>query len=80
MVNKAYTRHPFDGDGMVCSFAFRNGRAFFRNKFVRTKGFVDEQVGRGQGRPGGAGQPGGVVLWGWRGGTVGRSAVVVVVL
>lgn len=34
----------FDGDGMVLSFAFDNGRCFFRNKFVRTKGFMDEQA------------------------------------
>jgi hypothetical protein len=39
-----YERHAFDGDGMVVSLSFRGGRAFFRNKFVRTKGFVDEQV------------------------------------
>lgn len=35
--------HPFDGDGMVCSIAFANGRAYFRNRFVRTDGFVAEQ-------------------------------------
>ncbi|MEW5299826.1 MAG: hypothetical protein WDW36_002801 [Sanguina aurantia] len=34
---------PFDGDGMVCSFAFKDGKAFFRNKLVRTEGFVAEQ-------------------------------------
>lgn len=34
---------PFDGDGMVSSFAFKDGRVFFRNKFVRTEGFVKEQ-------------------------------------
>ena len=45
MDSKKYDRHPFDGDGMVCSFAFRDGKVFFRNKFVRTKGFLDEQVG-----------------------------------
>jgi carotenoid cleavage dioxygenase-like enzyme len=74
VVNKAYTRHPFDGDGMVCSFAFRNGRAFFRNKFVRTKGVVDEQVGGGRccrGMGGGGGcravwGRGGVGVWPWR--------------
>lgn len=36
-------RHAFDGDGMVFSVAFKDGRAFFRNRFVRTQGFVQEQ-------------------------------------
>jgi len=36
-------RHPFDGDGMVCAIAFQNGRAHFRNRFVRTEGFLAEQ-------------------------------------
>lgn len=35
--------HPFDGDGMICSVAFADGRARFRNRFVRTEGFVAEQ-------------------------------------
>jgi carotenoid cleavage dioxygenase-like enzyme len=39
--------HPFDGDGMLCAMHFHNGRATFRNRFVRTRGFVNEQdVGR----------------------------------
>lgn len=39
--------HPFDGDGMLCGLHLRNGRAAFRNRFVRTRGFVNEQdVGR----------------------------------
>jgi hypothetical protein len=38
--------HPFDGDGMISAITFKDGRAFFRNRFVRTKGacvgsFVD---------------------------------------
>eukprot|EP00193_Tetraselmis_chui_P004281 CAMPEP_0177756240 /NCGR_PEP_ID=MMETSP0491_2-20121128/2999_1 /TAXON_ID=63592 /ORGANISM="Tetraselmis chuii, Strain PLY429" /LENGTH=647 /DNA_ID=CAMNT_0019271801 /DNA_START=262 /DNA_END=2205 /DNA_ORIENTATION=+ len=28
--------HPFDADGMVMSVAIRNGRAFFRSRFVNT--------------------------------------------
>lgn len=44
MSNERYTRHAFDGDGMVCCFSFRDGRAWFKNKYVRTKGFVQEQV------------------------------------
>jgi hypothetical protein len=43
--NERYKRHTFDGDGMVLSFSFDQGRVWFKNKFVRTKGFVDEQVG-----------------------------------
>jgi all-trans-8'-apo-beta-carotenal 15,15'-oxygenase len=35
--------HPFDGDGMVCAIAFSGGCAHFRNRFVRTAGFVAEQ-------------------------------------
>lgn len=35
--------HPFDGDGMLCGMRFRNGQAAFRNRFVRTRGFVTEQ-------------------------------------
>ncbi|MFW6264035.1 MAG: carotenoid oxygenase family protein [Cyanobacteriota bacterium] len=36
-------RHPFDGDGMVCAISFKEGKAHFRNRFVRTEGFVKEQ-------------------------------------
>ncbi|KAI8470373.1 MAG: carotenoid oxygenase [Monoraphidium minutum] len=44
-------RHTFDGDGMILSFCFPGGEGGgavrFKNKFVRTKGFVEEQaVGR----------------------------------
>ncbi|OAB61641.1 Apocarotenoid-15,15'-oxygenase [Leptolyngbya valderiana BDU 20041] len=35
--------HPFDGDGMACAIAFKDGRAFFQNRFVRTQGFVEER-------------------------------------
>ena len=35
---------PFDGDGMLCRFSFRGGRAHFSNRFVRTKGYVAEQA------------------------------------
>jgi all-trans-8'-apo-beta-carotenal 15,15'-oxygenase len=36
-------QHPFDGDGMVCAISFIGGRAHFRNRFVRTEGFVKER-------------------------------------
>ena len=35
--------HPFDGDGMVHVISFKNGRADYRNRFVRTRGFEAEQ-------------------------------------
>lgn len=35
--------HPFDGDGMVHIVGFRDGDAFYRNRFVRTDGFLAEQ-------------------------------------
>ncbi|HEY9825295.1 MAG TPA: carotenoid oxygenase family protein [Stenomitos sp.] len=36
--------HPFDGDGMVCAITFEDGQAFFRNRYVRTEGFVAESA------------------------------------
>jgi len=35
--------HPFDGDGMISAIAFSNGRAYFRNRFIRTTAYVEEQ-------------------------------------
>lgn len=35
--------HPFDGDGMIHNMSFKNGKAEYRNRFVRTKGFEAEQ-------------------------------------
>jgi len=37
-------KHPFDGDGMVCAFTFDQGQVYFRNRFIRTQGFVEEQA------------------------------------
>ncbi len=42
-VNGQRIHHPFDGDGMICAIAFDQGRAHFRNRFVRSEGFVAEQ-------------------------------------
>ena len=42
-VNGQRIHHPFDGDGMISAIAFNNGRAHFRNRFVRTEGFIKEQ-------------------------------------
>ena len=35
---------PFDGDGMVAAFTFANGKALFRNKYVRTEALIKEQA------------------------------------
>ena len=42
-INGYPVNHPFDGDGMVCAIAFKDGRAHFRNRFVQTQGFLEEQ-------------------------------------
>ncbi|AXH99534.1 carotenoid oxygenase [Sporosarcina sp. PTS2304] len=38
------TYHPFDGDGMLHAIHFENGKATYRNRFVRTPGFLAEQA------------------------------------
>ncbi len=39
--------HPFDGDGMVHVMSFRDGKAEYHNRFIRTKGFLaEEEAGR----------------------------------
>jgi all-trans-8'-apo-beta-carotenal 15,15'-oxygenase len=43
-INGIPVQHPFDGDGMVCSFTFQQGNVYFQNRFVRTAGFVEEQA------------------------------------
>ncbi len=35
--------HPFDGDGMLHVMSFKDGKAEYRNRFIRTKSFVAEQ-------------------------------------
>ena len=35
--------HPFDGDGMISAFTFKDGQAFFRNRFIETKAYVEEK-------------------------------------
>jgi carotenoid cleavage dioxygenase-like enzyme len=36
--------HPFDGDGLVWSFAFKDGQVLVRRKYVRTKAFKAEMA------------------------------------
>ncbi|MGB3652228.1 MAG: carotenoid oxygenase family protein [Rivularia sp. (in: cyanobacteria)] len=42
-INGQNIHHPFDGDGMISRITFTNGRAHFRNRFVRTKAYIEEQ-------------------------------------
>lgn len=35
--------HPFDGDGMLHAMRFEDGKCEYRNRFVRTTGFLAEQ-------------------------------------
>ncbi len=35
--------HPFDGDGMLHAIRFEEGKCEYRNRFVRTTGFLAEQ-------------------------------------
>ncbi len=39
--------HPFDGDGMIHVMSFKDGKAEYRNRFVRTKGFQAEEEAGG---------------------------------
>ena len=39
--------HPFDGDGMIHQISFRNGTASYRNRFIRTRCFEQEQIAGG---------------------------------
>ncbi len=44
--------HPFDGDGMVHVVGFRDGKAFYRNRFVQTEAFEAENDADGPLWPG----------------------------
>ncbi len=39
--------HPFDGDGMLHQIDFQNGKANYRNRWTRTRGFEAEQEAEG---------------------------------
>jgi all-trans-8'-apo-beta-carotenal 15,15'-oxygenase len=43
-INGQRIHHPFDGDGMIAKIGFKDGRAHFSNRFVRTKGYQEEQA------------------------------------
>lgn len=42
-INGKRFHHPFDGDGMISRITFTNGRAHFRNRFVKTSGYLAEK-------------------------------------
>ena len=44
MLRSAGRYHWFDGDGMVHAMAFEDGRARYRNRYVRTKAFGHEEA------------------------------------
>ena len=44
--------HPFDGDGMIHIVGFRDGKAFYRNRFIRTDGLLAEDEAGGALWPG----------------------------
>ena len=44
--------HPFDGDGMLHIVGFRDGKAFYRNRFIRTDGLLAENEAGGPLWPG----------------------------
>lgn len=46
------TYHPFDGDGMIQIVGVRDGKAFYRNRFVRSDGFTAELEANGPLWPG----------------------------
>jgi carotenoid cleavage dioxygenase-like enzyme len=39
--------HPFDGDGMIHQLHLEGGKASYRNRFIRTAGFLAEQEAAG---------------------------------
>jgi carotenoid cleavage dioxygenase len=73
--------HAFDGDGMLHLMSFKDGRCEYRNRFVPTKGFMEEQEAGGAlyagliDNPKLAKRPG----WGARGGLRDTAATDVIV-
>ena len=41
-----WVHHPFDGDGMVTALSFEAGGVSLSNRFVRTEGWLAEEIGR----------------------------------
>lgn len=45
-VGKDKVMHPFDADGMMIGITIADGSAIFRNRMIRTSGYVREQKAR----------------------------------
>jgi all-trans-8'-apo-beta-carotenal 15,15'-oxygenase len=43
-VGKVLVKHPWDGDGMITAISISDNGVWFRNRFVRTKGYLAEQA------------------------------------
>jgi carotenoid cleavage dioxygenase len=74
--------HPFDGDGMLHSIRFEDGRARYANRFIRTDGFLAEQEAAASLWTGMLGHPGQSLRndgWGARGRMKDASSTDVVV-
>lgn len=70
-VGEQRVKHPFDADGMVSALTLDGkGNAHFRNRFIRTRGFVREQQAGKMLYPGQFGNPRPV----WAGGLEVRRA------
>ena len=41
-IGKQQYGHWFDGDGMVCAFTFKDGKAHFKNAYVKTPKYLEE--------------------------------------
>lgn len=69
------TYHPFDGDGMLHIVGFRDGQSFYRNRFVRTDAFFEENREGGPLWPG-IGEPVDLALrdYGWGARTLMKDA------
>ena len=75
------TYHVFDGDGMLHLLSFRHGKVEYRNRFLRTKGFQEEQAA-GQALYAGLIDPPSLAQrpgWGARGGLKDTSSTDVIV-
>jgi all-trans-8'-apo-beta-carotenal 15,15'-oxygenase len=43
-INGMPIRHPFDGDGMINAITLQDGKAHYRNSFVKTQAYLEEQA------------------------------------
>lgn len=43
-INGMPIHHPFDGDGMISAITIKDGKAHYRNAYVKTQAFLEEQA------------------------------------